>query len=444
MKFKKQQAPASINLQRLVLLRSIVIAGQIFALLIATYFLLIPLPVPAIITIIGTLALFNLFSWWRANQIWPVTDSELFIQLATDAIALALLLYLSGGSTNPFVSLFLLPLTLTAALLTLSYTTSMALLTLGSYTLLLFYYVPIGQAFPDPTLLGNVISRAPDSGHMHGSNGDAFGLHIIGMWFNYLFSAVLVSFFVVRMAATLRERDRLLAHTREETLRNERIVAMGTLAAGAAHELGTPLSTMAVITNDLQHEYNDDPVLSENLKILREQVSNCKKILSNLLASSGSDRALAGASMLLDAYLMSLLDKWQLLRPNSKIVAHWTGARPAPEIFTDQTLSQAILNLLNNAADASSEEIELHGTWDHRSLLIEILDRGPGLSADILANAGKPFFTTKAPGHGFGIGLFLANATIERLGGTVQLFNRAEGGACTRISLPLSILTTKV
>jgi two-component system, sensor histidine kinase RegB len=102
------------------------------------------------------------------------------------------------------------------------------------------------------------------------------------------------------------------------------------------------------------------------------------------------------------------------------------------------------LNLLNNAADASSEEIELHGTWDHRSLLIEILDRGPGLSADILANAGKPFFTTKAPGHGFGIGLFLANATIERLGGTVQLFNRAEGGACTRISLPLSILTTKV
>lgn len=435
-----QPSPAAINLQRLLVLRNIEIAGQILAVLIATYFLLIPLPLAAMSLLIGVLVLVNLFTWRRLQTSGLVTDSELFAQLAIDAIILALLLYLSGGSTNPFVSLFLLPLTLTAALLTLRYTAAMVVLTLGSYTLLLFYYVPIGQAFPDPGLLGSVISRAPANGQMHGDSGHTFGLHIIGMWFNYAFSAVLVSFFVVKMAATLRQRDQLLASSREETLRNERIVAMGTLAAGAAHELSTPLSTMAVVTNDLQHEYGNDPVLSENLKILRDQLSNCKQILSNLLASSGSNRAEGGASLPLDTYLSSLVDKWQLLRPRSAIATHWTGPQPAPRIFTGQTLSQAIMNLLNNAADASAEDLEIHGKWDEHSLLIEIFDRGPGLTADTLANAGKPFFTTKAPGHGFGIGLFLANATIERLGGSVQLFNREEGGACTRVSLPLALL----
>ena len=435
-----QQAPAAINLQRLFVLRNIEIAGQLLAIFIATQFLTIPLPLLAMCFVVGVLALLNLLTWKRLKQRWPVTDSELFSQLATNAIALALLLYLSGGSTNPFISLFLLPLTLTAALLPWRYTAAMAALTLGSYTLLLFYYVPIGHPFPDPSLPGSIICRAPDATHLHNHLGETFGLHVIGMWFNYVFSAVLVSFFVVKMAATLRERDRLLASAREETLRNERIVAMGTLAAGAAHELGTPLSTMAVITNELQHEYKSDPELSENLQILRDQVANCKQILSNLLASSGKDRAEGGASLQLDEYLSGLVDKWQLLRPSTAIATHWTGPQPAPAIMTEQTLSQAIMNLLNNAADASPDELEIHGNWDDATLFLEILDRGPGLTPDTLANAGKPFFTTKAPGQGFGIGLFLANATIERLGGTVQLFNREDGGACMRLTLPLAML----
>jgi len=436
------QAPAAINLQRLFVLRNIEIAGQLLAISIATLFLSIPLPLAAMGAVIGGLALVNLLTWQRLKQAWPVTDIELFAQFAIDAIALALLLYLSGGSTNPFVSLFLLPLTLTAALLPLSYTAAMAALTLGSYTLLLFYYVPIGHPFPDPSLPGSVICRAPIASPLHEHGGETFGLHVIGMWFNYAVSAVLVSFFVVRMAATLRERDRLLASAREDTLRNERIVAMGTLAAGAAHELGTPLSTMAVITNELQNDYKDDPELSENLQILRDQVANCKQILSNLLASSGTDRAEGGASLPLDEYLSGVVDKWQLLRPSTAIAARWTGPQPAPGIMAEQTLSQAIMNLLNNAADASPDGLEIHAKWNERALSLEILDRGPGLTPETLANAGQPFFTTKAPGHGFGIGLFLANATIERLGGTVQLFNRDDGGACMRLTLPLAMLTT--
>ena len=315
-------------------------------------------------------------------------------------------------------------------------------LTVGSYTLLLFYYVPIGHLFPDPSLPGSILSRAPAATHLHEHSGATFGLHVIGMWFNYAISAVLVSFFVVKMAATLRERDRLLANAREDTLRNERIVAIGTLAAGAAHELGTPLSTMAIIAGELQREYASDRELFENLQILRDQVTNCKQILSNMLASSDNDRAEGGTSRPLDEYISSLVDKLQLLRPSTAIAIHWTGTQPSPGIMAEQTLSQAIMNLLNNAADASPDGLEIHSKWDNRTLSLEILDRGPGLTPETLANAGKPFFTTKAPGYGFGIGLFLANATIERLGGAVQLFNRDDGGACIRLTFPIAVLAT--
>ncbi|TCV85159.1 ATP-binding protein [Sulfurirhabdus autotrophica] len=437
-----RQVPAAINLHRLFVLRNIEIAGQVLAILVAHFFLAISLPLTAMSIIIGGLALINLLTWQRLKRPWSTTDLELFGQLTIDVIVLALLVYLSGGSTNPFISLFLLPLTLAAATLPLSYTAAMATITISCYSLLMFYYVPFGHPFPDPSLPGNIISRAPSAAHMHHTGGETFSLHVLGMWFNYAISAVLVSFFVVKMAATLRERDQLLANAREETLRNERIVAMGTLAAGAAHELGTPLSTMAVVTNELQREYKNDPELSENLQILRDQVANCKQILSNLLASSGQVRAEGGNSLPVNTYLSELVDKWQILRPKTEIAINWGGTQPTPDIIADQTLSQAIMNLLNNAADASPESLEILGKWDNQTLFVEILDRGPGLSPETMAQAGKPFFTTKAPGQGIGIGLFLANATIERLGGTVELFNREGGGACIRLTLPLAKLAT--
>lgn len=384
----------------------------------------IPLPLVPMAAIIGCLVLVNMLTWLRLKQHWPVTDAELFAQLLIDVSALALLLYFSGGSTNPFVSLFLLPLTITAVALPWAYAWAMTAVTALCYSLLLFYYDPLPGA-----------SAVHD--HMHAGHNDTFGLHVLGMWFNFILSAVLISFFAVRIAASLRERDHLLAIAREETLRNERIIALGTLAAGAAHELGTPLSTMAVIAHELQQEHANDPELSGNLAVLRDQVHNCKRILSELLASAGQSRAESSKRQPVDAFLAELMDRWQLMRPGIAAKTEWQGARPAPEILAEQTLSQAIMNLLNNAADASPQDIQVLGKWDEQALSIEIRDRGPGLTPEAAHNAGKPFFTTKAPGQGIGIGLFLANTTIERFGGAVRLFNREGGGATIQVMLPL-------
>lgn len=419
--------PTIVNLKRLFVLRNIEIVGQLGAVLAATRLLDIVLPLAPMLAVIALLALINLLTWLRLHRPWPVADFEVFGQLLVDVAALAVLLYCSGGSTNPFVSLFLVPLTLAAAVLPGVYTWLMAGITLACYTLLLFYYQPLN----DVTAVHGATAMQHD---------DSFGLHVQGMWFNFLVSAGLIAFFVVRMADSIRARDRKLAAAREETLRNERIIALGTLAAGAAHELGSPLSSMAVLTAELQQEHVDNPALTADLKLLRDQVDNCKRILTELLASAGQVRAEGGEGKALDAYLAELMQKWALLHPGVRSKIEWQGALPAPNIIAEQTLSQALLNLLNNAADVSPDGIEVIGQWDQSTLTLDIFDRGPGLTAEVQANAGQPFFTTKGPHHGIGIGLFLANATLDRFGGSVRLFNREGGGAATQIILPLERL----
>ena len=429
--------PANSNLRRLFMLRNVEIAGQAVAVGVVTQTLGIVLPLYQMLAVLGLLALCNALTWLRIRQPWAVTDLELFVQLLIDTAALAALLYFSGGSTNPFVSLFLLPLTIAATTLSRLYTWSMALLTLGCYTLLMFYYVPLPQSVAEHSLLGTLAAGASVHDHAGMEHGDGFGLHVLGMWFTFLVSAGLIAFFVVRMAASIRERDRLLARAREDALRHEQIIALGTLAAGAAHELGTPLSTMAVVTKELQREHADHPQLAESLATLREQVEQCKHILSRMLASAGHARAEGGERQAVDTYLSELLDKWRLMRPEVRADAVWQGLEPPPGILAEQTLSQALLNLFNNAADASPDQVEVRGRWDARQLRMEICDRGAGLAPDVMQSAGRPFFTTKAAGQGFGLGLFLANASIERAGGTVRLYNREGGGARVEVTLPL-------
>ncbi|MDP1680472.1 MAG: ATP-binding protein, partial [Burkholderiales bacterium] len=332
----------------------------------------------------------------------------------------------------PFVTLYLLPLSIAAAMLPAAYSWSVAGATLACYTFLLFRHLPFPQGPGSFALLATLFPGGLSGEHdAHGAQAD-FNLHVLGMWFNFALSAVLIAWFVARMAQSLRERDRRLAAAREAALRNEQLVALGTLAAGAAHELGTPLSTIVVIAKELERDHAHDAALVADLHLLRAQAERCKTVLTSLSA-----RAEAATCIACEDYLRQLIEQWQLIRPQVKISTHFAGSQPVPRLAVERTLDQALLNLLNNAADASPEGIELAGRWDAAQLTLEILDRGPGISAEVAARAGEAFFTTKSPGGGLGIGLFLANATIERFGGAVKLFNREQGGVCVRVILPL-------
>lgn len=443
-------------LERLVALRRFELITQTLTLLLAVAWLRIPLEIVPMSALVILLALVNLATQWRIDHGGSASDAEIFGQLGIDVCILALLLYFSGGSANPFISLFLVTPTLAAVTLPAIYAWAMAAFTLLIYTGLIFWNLPLPPPGGNLATFDALLARAAGSPSEHAGHMNGFGLHVLGMWLNFVISVSIVAYFLTRMAAALRHREGELAAAREAALRHEQILALGTLAAGAAHKLGTPLGTMAIVLHELEITHADNVELLEDLGLLRQQVDHCKQTLTQILASAGQAREEGLSTVPLDARLSDLLEAWQVVRPQARLQTIWLGKSPAPCIAADRTLEQAILNLLDNAADAaSSSGAPLHflADWDAHTCRLEILDRGPGLNEETMQRIGQAFFSTKKNNDsaeesggrangvvgGLGIGFFLTRATIERLGGTVRISNRHDGaGACTRIVLPLA------
>lgn len=439
------------SLARLVALRRVEVLSQAGIVLLATGWLRMPLEVAPMIGASIALALLNLFTQWRLARPWPVGNGEYFAQLCADVLALAVQLYYAGGSANPFVSLFLLPLTIAAATLPGRHTWAMAGVTLGAYTLLLFFNQPLPAPQGDLLRLDEFLAGISGIDPQHASHSGGFALHVIGMWFNFLVSALIVAYFLSRLATALRERDQELGRSRERALRQEQVLALGTLAAGAAHKLGTPLATMAVVLRDMELEeqrlngnHPDRSPLGEDLALLRQQVDQCKQILTEVLASAGAarDGAPAPSPLAFAAWLEAVIEGWRLLRPRAQVT--YQPQENGPTVRPDRGLEQALLNLLDNAADASPQGVEVHSYGTDDRCVVDFLDRGPGLAPEVAARLGQPFVTTKAgtdgQAGGMGIGLFLTNATLERWGGTVEILAREGGGCCTRVTLPTAAL----
>lgn len=435
----------SLPLERLLQLRWVAIAGQGLAILVAVRGLGLALSYEGLYAVCLFLAAINLFSHWRLGLKPVVSRGEFFAQLCVDVAALSLLLYQAGGSSNPFISLLLVPLTIAATLLPLAWVGAMALVTAVAYSALLAWNIPLPPPRVEWSRLNDLVCTVTGVDRTLLSHDNGFTLHVVGMWVNFLLSAVIVTAFISRLAAQLRRREQELARMRETTLRHEQVLALGTLAAGGAHQLGTPLSTMAVVLRDLQVDLGADSKLAPDLELLRQQVDRCKTILAQLVARA--DQAEARACTQLNRIVTRLLDEWRLLRPMAAVI---TGPEVEESIcvWADGTLDQALLNLLNNAADANAERgvaeaeaIEVRTGSDGDECYVEFLDRGPGIGRDVAQRLGEAFFTTKDgvaadTVGGLGIGLFLSNASIERLGGRVEIFNREGGGARTRVTLP--------
>jgi two-component system sensor histidine kinase RegB len=429
------------HLRRLLILRCVAIVAQCATLGLVYRFLDMDLHwLPMLSTIIA-LAMLTFLSWLRLQNSKPVSNFELFGQLCADVIALSVLFFYGGGSTNPLISLFILPLVITAATLPHIFTWAMTVITTCSYTLLMKYHLPFllkykGESEAQTVQIQDMKMQGMDMTYVIQPD-IAFNIHVVGMWIGFVISAVVVSFFVVKMASTVRERDETLSKIREDTLRNERIVALGIQAAGAAHEMGTPLSTLAVVIGELKRDHAVLPEWRENLTILESQVQACKRILGKLLANAQDNET--QTLQPLEEFIAATLDEWQLLRPTVQCHYQTFGVQPAPQLMTIPALRAALLNLLNNAADASPEKINIETHWNADEFILKIHDYGNGLTPETAARAGSAFFTTKKEGKG--LGLLLANVTIERMSGKVRLFNRQGGGATTEVTLPLRLNT---
>ena len=409
-------ASSAAPLRLLFRLRWLALAGQLLTIGGAVRWLDIALPLLPLLSIVLLLAVFNLLTAWQLHrgQAWPRPGGGLVLlaQITVDILALTGLLYFAGGAANPFVSLYLLPISIAAALLPLPLVLGATLLTVVCYSLLMVWHVPLP--------------------HVHAFGHDQFWGHQLGMWLTFVIAAGLIVWFLSQAAQLIRERDRQLQLAREKAMRNEHILSLATLAASTAHELGTPLATLALLTDELRH----DPALPEpaaaDLQLMAEQIARMKRLLSEI-SGRADVQTEAQRAQPLQQWLARLLDEWHLLRPGIALACH---ARAIEDVMigSQAALAKALHNLLNNAADVSPAAVELHVSANPLQLCFEVLDRGPGLSPEVAQLVGDVPVSTKA--EGLGIGLLLTHASIEQLGGEVAVFNRPGGGTCIRVSLP--------
>ena len=405
-------------LKNLLQLRLVLIVAEALGLAIVNLAFGIQLAWPVVIGVLGTLAIYSLWSWRRWREVRDVPAAEFLRQSAVDLLALTLLIYHTGGPVNPFISLFLLPIVFAAATLPLRTTAVVALMAGGSYTALMFFYHPL----------------AAHAQHMHG-----MGLHLWGMWYGFLVSAGCVALFVVRIARSLRQRDRDLAAAREQALEAERVIALGTLAAGTAHELGTPLATIAILAKDLEADLAGLPEQHAAVVTLRAQVARCKESLARLAADAGALPADSGHPVDVEHFLRGLLEDWQRSRGPVTLETRIEGADQAPQIVADRTLHQALFNVLNNAAEASGARVEVTAGWSEERLWLRVRDDGPGVAETVRDRIGREPVSTKGE-RGMGLGLYLSQSVLRRLGGVVEFSRPKSGGTLVSIEIPLQAL----
>jgi two-component system sensor histidine kinase RegB len=242
---------------------------------------------------------------------------------------------------------------------------------------------------------------------------------------------------VTRIASELRSREAEVSRLERRAALNDKLASLSTLAAGAAHELGTPLSTIALVAKELESSAQRDgssPALLEDARLIRAEVDRCRAILHQLSADAGQAVGELPEVLSLETLRTRLGDS--LTADDQKRVVMEVGGDSEALEIPSRTVVQVVRNLVRNALDASQSPVKVTMAATS-SLVIKVDDRGTGMTPEVLAKAGEPFYTTKPQGKGLGLGLFLARAVAERMGGSLQLQSEPGTGTSARIELPL-------
>ncbi|MFL6600256.1 MAG: ATP-binding protein [Steroidobacteraceae bacterium] len=409
------------NMRQLIQLRWIAVIGQIVTIAVVNFGFGIHLPLRQMSVVLICLVAFNLGSMlrWRAHH--EVTNGELFFALLVDLTTLTAQLYLSGGATNPFIFLYLLQVILGAVLLRAWSVWTMVAITSACFTGLTLFYKPL--ALP---------------GDYYGM---LFGPYVEGTLICFALNASLLVIFITRINRNLRARDARLADLRERAAEEEHIVRMGLLASGAAHELGTPLSTVSVILGDWRRmpAIAADAQLIEEIDEMQAQVQRCKSIVSGILLSAGEARGDSPVATTIRTFLDDVVKEWRETRPVTRFTYENRFGNDL-SIVSDSAIKQMIYNVLDNALEASPQWVGLDVTHEGATLKLTISDSGPGFPAEMLSQLGKPYQSSKGR-PGAGLGLFLVSNVARTLHGSVSAHNRPEGGAMVTLTLPLDSIT---
>ncbi len=411
-----------LNLSWLVQLHWWAILGQVLIIAGAEVVTDIGLPISTLLSLIALEAAGNvaLGLWTRRAH---VTDATLAAVMLLDAVVLTVLLDLTGGASNPFSTLYLVNVALAAVLLPPAWAWALMAVTLVSFASLFLHEAATAPAHHL---------------RLHLDQGALMDAHLRGMWVAFAIAAVFVVFFVRRVTRALADRERELQQARAQAERREKLASLATLAAGAAHELSTPLSTIAVVAKELQRSLADtgSPEVRGDLQLVRDQVGRCREILDRMAAHAGENVGERFGAFAVRTWIDAALDG--LVGEDRVAIDVADGAGDALLVGPPRALGDALRGLLKNAIQASpaGAKVQLRAAADEEWIRVTVKDQGRGMPPEILARVGEPFFTTKSPGEGMGLGLFLTRALAEQLGGAFTITSAPGSGTEARIDLP--------
>lgn len=378
-----------------------------------------PEPAP-LLALVGFGAASNVVLAWRLKRPAPLPASLPGLVLGLDILILTGLLRGSGGPANPFTVAYLVHVTLAAVVLRGPWAWSLGLLAAASYGLLFVSHVPVHAL-----------------GHM--DHGDGISVHLVGMWVAFALAAGLIAYFVGRVSEALRRREGELAALHDLHARETRLAALATLAAGVAHELGSPLGTIAVAAKELQRSVAGlGPAAAsvvQDATLIRAEVDRCRKILDQLADPSGDtpgEQARAASW----PEIQEALESGLAAPERERLAFIWPAEGPPP--LPVAGLARAVRALVSNALEATREggRVRVRAWRESGRWSLEVEDEGLGMAPEVLARAGEPFFTTRPVGAGMGLGVFLARAFAEQLGGSLVLDSTRGRGTTARLSWP--------
>lgn len=403
-------------ISRLLMLRSGAIAVQLIAVL-SVYFLLehqiALMPLLAVITLEAVFQLASIFAYRNVSQAKPV---GMLMQLTADVLFLTILLSLSGGATNAFVSLLLLPIMIAAITLSARGLAYIAVLAIAAYSMLL-------------------IKMPEHSMHQMNMSG-----HFIGMWVNFVISACVIALVIGAMNRALQQRERTIAKVREKQLRSEQLVTLDGAAAQITHQLATPIANLQLLFEELVEELVEEHPNNEIIQQMQSPLLQCRTQLNDFRKLSMQLRDKNTQIPIKAEQLQNQIHDTLLLQyPNQKI--NWLNEAPKATLKSDAMLLPAILNLLQNAALANEKkgQMQLELSWqqpDAQSIALIIRDFGAGFLSSELAELGGQLMPSE---QGMGIAVMLSNVTFERLNGSLTVYNHPDGGAVAKIQMPLLI-----
>jgi two-component system sensor histidine kinase RegB len=411
-----------VRLDTILRLRWLAALGQLAAIFVVAQGLEFDLPIVPCLIVVSLSALLNLALQMAFNPMQRLEPAYAAALLALNIVELATLLFFTGGLQNPFSFLFLAPVLISATALPVRLTIGLGMLAVACASVLVFYYLPLPWDSEDPLVLPPI--------------------YLFGVWLSIVVAIGVTSLYAFQVTEEARQLSDALAATELVLAREQHLTQLDGLAAAAAHELGTPLSTIVLISKELERVLQDNSPLAADIKTLREQAQRCRDILAKItqLSSSGAPFDRMPLSTLIEEVVAPHRDFGVAIKVRIAV-----AGTSEPVGTRNPAILYGVGNILENAVDFAHNVVEVNAWWNNDTVEIIISDDGPGFAPDILRRIGEPYLSRRrgnddaqSDHRGLGLGVFIARTLLERTGAKVSFSNRVfpDHGAVVQIAWP--------